>query len=261
MSYADGLLSTGERITHRNKQHPFIFIWGARYAILAFIIAVILFWFGGNLGTDGIGGTLRQLLGWATAILFIGGIAVAIWTGLRYINQEYVLTNRRVLQVEGVLNRNSVDSSLEKINDAVLNQSVFGRMFDYGDLTVLTASESGIDKMKMLRSPIAFKKAMLDAKHEYEVDMERAGWAPSPPIREGAAPSAPSAPGAAGAAAPVAATAATPSIPIPPPAPAALKADPDEVTRTLASLADLRDRGAITPEDYERKKADLLSRL
>jgi hypothetical protein len=260
MSYADGLLSTGERITHRNKQHPFIFIWGARYAILALIIAIVLFWFGGNLGIDGAGGTLRQLLGWLTAVLFVVGIAIAIWTGLRYINQEYVLTNRRVLQVEGVLNRNSVDSSLEKINDAVLNQSVFGRMFDYGDLTVLTASESGIDKMKMLRGPIAFKKAMLDAKHEYEVDMERAGWAPSPPIREGTAPSAPSAP-TAGGAAPAAATAATPSIPIPPPAPSAPKADPDEVTRTLASLADLRDRGAITPEDYERKKADLLSRL
>ena len=119
-----------------------------------------------------------------TAILFFGGIAVAIWTALRYINQEYVLTNRRVIQVEGVLNRNSTDSSLEKINDAVLSQSIFGRMFDFGDLTVLTASESGIDKMQMLRKPIVFKKAMLDAKHEFEVDMERAGWQPSPPIRD-----------------------------------------------------------------------------
>ena len=41
MSYADGLLSTGERISYRNKQHPFVFIWGARYAILALIIAVV----------------------------------------------------------------------------------------------------------------------------------------------------------------------------------------------------------------------------
>ena len=40
MSYADGLLSTGERILYRNKQHPFIFIWGARYAILAVVIAL-----------------------------------------------------------------------------------------------------------------------------------------------------------------------------------------------------------------------------
>ena len=36
---------------------------------------------------------------------------------------------------------------------------------------------------------------------------------------------------------------------------------PDEVTRTLANLADLRDRGAITAEEYEQKKADLLGRL
>jgi hypothetical protein len=35
----------------------------------------------------------------------------------------------------------------------------------------------------------------------------------------------------------------------------------DEVTRTLASLADLQARGAISTEEYEAKKADLLRRL
>jgi hypothetical protein len=267
MSYADGLLSTGERISYRNKQHPFVAIWGARYAILAIVIAAVLLWVGSNMDPNGAVGSLKLALGWVTAILFIGGIAVAIWNGLRYINQEYVLTNRRVIQVEGVLNRNSTDSSLEKINDAVLSQSVFGRMFDFGDLTILTASEAGIDKMHMLRSPIAFKKAMLDAKHEFEVGMEREGWAPGPPIRNGAnapmpaqtgAPRAPVAPG--GVAQGVPATGTPPATA--PLAPAgAARANPDEVTRTLASLADLRDRGAITAEEYETKKADLLSRL
>ena len=267
MSYADGLLSTGERITHREKQHPFIFVWGARYAILALILAIVLFWLGGNLGPDGASGSLRQILGWITAIIFVGGIAVAIWTVLRYINQEYVLTNRRVIQVEGVLNRTSTDSSLEKINDAVLSQSVFGRMFDFGDLTVLTASESGIDKMKMLRGPIVFKKAMLDAKHEFEVDMEREGWAPAPPIRDSAAPGTPAASTASAASSAPPADAPTGSVATSvgsapsPAAPAAPRTDPDEVTRTLANLADLRDRGAITAEEYEAKKADLLSRL
>ena len=236
MSYADGLLSTGERILHRTKQHPFIFVWGARWTILAIVIAIVFFWFGGKLDPDGFTGTLRQILGWITAILFFGGIVVFLWTALRYINQEYVLTNRRVIQVSGVLNRSATDSSLEKINDAVLNQSIFGRMFDFGDLTVLTASESGIERMRMLRDPIEFKKQMLDAKHEYEVSMEREGMAPSPPIRD-ASP----APAAAAAAAP-------------PP-------DADDITDTLASLADLRDRGAITPEEYEAKKAELLGRL
>jgi hypothetical protein len=260
MSYADGLLSTGERILYRNKQHPFVFIWGARYTILAIVIAVVFFWLGGNLSPDGISGTVRQLLGWVTAIMFFGGIAVAIWTGLRYFNQEYVLTNRRVIQVEGVLNRSATDSSLEKINDAVLTQSIFGRMFDFGDLTVLTASESGIEKMKMIRSPIVYKKKMLDAKHEYEVDMERSGWAPTPPLRDGATnpPDTTTTVVSATAAAPAPAPAAAPAAePTPPPT----ASDPDEVTRTLASLADLRDRGAISPEEYERKKADLLARL
>jgi hypothetical protein len=35
----------------------------------------------------------------------------------------------------------------------------------------------------------------------------------------------------------------------------------DEITKALGNLADLRDRGAITPEEYEAKKADLLARL
>jgi uncharacterized membrane protein YdbT with pleckstrin-like domain len=249
MSYADDLMSTGEQIGYRTKQHPAIFIWGARYAILALLIVVVLLWFGVSIKPDGVFGTL---VSWVTAILFIGGIAVAIWTALRYINQEYVLTNRRVIQVEGVLNRKSTDSSLEKINDAMLKQTFFGRMLDYGDLTVLTASESGIDAMKMLRSPIEFKKRMLDAKHSFEVGMEREGWAPSPPVRAG------------GPAAATGAAVASDTAPVatPPPAPApAPRTDPDEVTRTLASLADLRDRGAITAEEYEAKKADLLGRL
>ena len=37
-------------------------------------------------------------------------------------------------------------------------------------------------------------------------------------------------------------------------------AGPD-LMATLASLADLRDRGAITPEEYELKKRDIMARI
>ena len=48
----------------------------------------------------------------------------------------------------------------------------------------------------MLREPIVFKKAMLDAKHEFEVDMERAGWhaGPADPRGSGAPAAAPPTP-------------------------------------------------------------------
>jgi hypothetical protein len=270
MAYADGLLSTGERITHREKQHWWVFVWGARYTILAVILAIVLFVLGGNLAPDGASGTFRMILGWVTAALFIGGAALLLWTTLRYLNQEYVLTNRRVIQVTGVINKRAVDSSLEKINDAVLEQSIFGRWLGFGDLKILTASELAISDFKMLVRPVEFKKAMLDAKYEYEREIAGMGQAVSPPLREAVAAAPPPEPPGE----PVPSTAAAPEPgPVPPPAgptdetvstvmgaqPGQLS--PDELTRTLASLADLRDRGAISSEEYERKKADLLGRL
>jgi len=266
MAYADGLLSKGERITHREKQHWWVFVWGARFTILAIVIALIFFFLGGNLSPEGASGTFRSILSWITAALFVAGLALLLWTTLRYLNQEYVLTNRRVLQVEGVVNKRVVDSSLEKINDAVLEQSIFGRALGFGDLKVLTASEAAISEFKMIRNPIQFKKAMLDAKYEYERDVAGTGDVVSPPMRQPV----PTTPGGGSGVAPVAAAAAiadtepvgdeTRSAATPgSTSPAPLSAD--DVTRTLASLAELRDRGAISAEEYERKKADLLSRL
>ncbi|MDO8484156.1 MAG: SHOCT domain-containing protein, partial [Candidatus Limnocylindrales bacterium] len=122
---------------------------------------------------------------------------------------------------------------------------------------------------RMIIDPIGFKRAMLDAKHEYEVDMERSGWQPSPPIRAasgsgaaatGALPGAGSTGGGAPSGTP--STPGTPDAVRPASASAAAhKVNPDEVTRTLANLADLRDRGAISAEEYEAKKTDLLARL
>jgi hypothetical protein len=258
MSYADGLLSTGERIIHRNKQHPFIFIWGARWTIAAIVLGTVLLWLGSVMGEDGFSGTVKQILFWATTIMYLGGLVVFAWTALRYVNQEYVLTNRRVIQVEGVLNRSATDSSLEKINDAVLSQSVFGRMFDFGDLRVLTAAEAGIENFRMIKGPITFKKKMLDAKHEYEVDMERAGLPPAPPIRQdpiAAAVAVEAAGSTAGAGQSTTGAGLDDTMAVD------TGLSPDEVTRTLNNLADLRDRGAITAAEYEAKKAELLSRL
>ncbi len=251
MGYSENLLSTGERITHREKQHWFVFIWGARYTILAIVIAAIALVLQLNVASP-----WKEILGWLSAILFVGGLVVLGWTILRYINQEYVLTNRRVIQVEGVLNKKVTDSSLEKVNDVVLTQSVFGRMFGFGDLEVLTASESGISKFRMLVQPVKFKRAMLEAKHEYERDIAGPTYAAGPPIRSeptGDMPLTTAEP-----------TDDTVTTTVPPAASAAAAADQltrDELTRTLNSLADLRDRGAISADEYERKKADLLARL
>ena len=129
-----------------------------------------------------------------------------MWGIFQFRNQEYLITSRRLIHAEGVINKKATDSSLEKINDAMLTESIFGRMFGFGDLEVLTASESGIENLRMLRDAKAFKKAMLDAKHELEIDLARPTApamrapdpAPAPPAP--VAPAAAACPGAGGGA-------------------------------------------------------------
>ena len=250
MSYSDGLLSTGERVIHSAKQHWLVLVWGARYAVLGLIVGVIL-----AIVQTGLSSPTKDVVNFVAIVLLAVGAAVLVWTFLRYLNQQYILTNRRVIEVEGVLNKKVTDSSLEKINDAVLTQSIFGRIFGFGDLEVLTASEAGISMFRMLINPMGFKRAMLDAKHEYERDLAGAGVASSPPLRE--------TPLATPAGVVMPPTDETTSTALPP-RPAAPSGEPltrEDVTRTLNSLADLRDRGAISEDEFERKKADLLARL
>ena len=245
MAYIDSMLATGEQPIRRDHQHWFVLIADARYGIAAIVAAIALLFVSQNVGPGG----PRDVLGYIILALVIGGIAYIGWQALRWMNEEYVVTTRRVLQLEGVINKRVLDSSLEKINDAVLTQSLFGRLFGFGDLDILTAAETGISRLRMLRQADDFKRAMLDAKHELELELSGARPLPSPPLRASAAPT-PAGPGPASVATPAVA-----------PSPSRPEMTPDELTRTLASLADLRDRNAISAEEYEAKKADLLRRL
>ena len=241
-NYAESLLASGERVVRREHQHWFILVANTRYAILALIGAAILTFVSVWFGIDGL---LWQLLGVLTLVLFVYGVLAFLWGILRYRNEEYLITNRRLIHAEGVVNKKTTDSSLEKINDAVLTESMFGRMFGFGDLDVLTASEEGIERLRMLRDAKDFKKAMIEAKHELEVEVARPVM---PPIRSEPAV----------AVAPVAAPVAAPSAPVP----AAPAAPPStDIGAALDRLGDLRDRGLITPEEYAAKRQELLDRL
>ena len=255
MGYIDQMLASGEQPIRRDHQHWFVLLADAFYGILAVVAALVLFFLSQNLN-----GGIRDVMSIVVPVLLIGGLLYILWEALRWRNEEYIVTSRRVLRMEGVINKRVIDSSLEKINDAVLTQSLFGRMFGFGDLEILTASETGISILRMLRQPDDFKRAMLDAKHDLELELSGAKPLPGPPIRMSSPPRDPLT-GAPPAGSSAAAPGPAPSSAAVPAGPARAELTADEVTRTLGSLADLRDRGAISAEEYEAKKADLLNRI
>ncbi|HEY8169762.1 MAG TPA: PH domain-containing protein [Candidatus Limnocylindria bacterium] len=268
MSYVKNHLSRNEEVVYTSRQHWFAVIARVWIWVLVTILAIaIAIWIGTNstvLGNETVDGGLTVLViaGLVGALAYLGFV---LWD---WRNQEWVITTHRVIRAEGVLNKSVTDSNLEKINDAKLEQSMFGRMFGFGTIDILTAAEevggNNIADFPMIAEPVAFKKAMFDQKQM----LERPELAPPRYQREGPAPdmqpAEPMPPRAgsdqvavAGAAAPAA---PTPAEALAAPTPEARSAA-DEIGATLESLAGLRDKGLISPEEYEAKKRDLLERM
>jgi uncharacterized membrane protein YdbT with pleckstrin-like domain len=208
MSYVEDLLGKNEKIIVRTRQHWTVLarsLGGNLFFTFLIVLLVI-----------GVTVFLANPLGIiALVLLFLPGALVAR-DYLAWMNEEYFVTNHRVIQTEGIVNKHVIDSSLEKVNDVVLYQSFWGRIFDYGDIEILTASESGINKLKMISQPIVFKTQMLDQKESFGRRDEM-------------------------------------------PAPTGNRAR--DIPALIAALDDLRQQGVVTEEEFQRKKAELLSKL
>lgn len=160
-TYLQGLLGESEGILLETHQHWFV-LFGKIF--LELLVTALL-----------IGGIVvafayvqaSALYGLILLIVPAIGIMndVLVWR-----NKAYVVTNRRVIQISGVFNKDVVDSSLEKVNDVKMSQSFFGRMFGYGDIEILTASELGVNLFHEIANPVEFKTAMLNAKERLGFD-------------------------------------------------------------------------------------------
>ena len=274
MSYARNLLSRGEEVVFESRQHWFAVIARTWLWIIVAILALALtLWLTTNPPLGG-NGTLDGIL---TIVAVAGLVGAAAWIGFilwDWRNQEWLITTSRVIRAEGVLNKSMSDSSLEKINDARLSQSLFGRIFGFGTLDILTAAEevggASVADFPMIADPVDFKKAMLDQKEM----LERPDLAPpryqrsaAPPDMQRAEPMPPRAGSAHVSEVLADSPAETPAAPAaaPPadsaPAPERAPNPADAVADTLERLGTLRDKGLITPEEYEAKKRELLERM
>lgn len=163
MDYVEKLLSTNEKIIVRTHRHLFT-IFGSLFKELVILIACaiafvyIRTWYSGDPFFFYIGIGIIAFLALASAFVDI----------LRWQNNEYIVTSRRVIHANGIFSKNILDSSLNKINDVILQQSMMGRIFGYGTIKILTATEEVINLLDRISNPIGFKHAMLEAKNLLE---------------------------------------------------------------------------------------------
>jgi uncharacterized membrane protein YdbT with pleckstrin-like domain len=170
-AYLNNLLGEREKILLVTHQHWFQLF---RSILLEIVLAIITV----------VGVILVYITLQPVTYVFLGLalLIIPILSALRDVmiwnNHKYVVTTLRVIQVFGIFNKNVTDSSLEKVNDVKMDQSILGRIFDFGDIEILTASELGINRFTFIGEPVRFKTAMLDAK--FRLEQERQPYATSP---------------------------------------------------------------------------------
>lgn len=156
--YLRKVLGDEELILFAVRQHPLFFL---RHISWSIIFTLTIF-----------AAVLWMMLGLAPGnpmmasgfILLVIPLGIIWWAYLVWKNHAFIVTGRRVIQIRGVLNKEVVDSLLEKINDVKTDQSLIGQWFDYGDVEILTANEVGNNTFHQISAPLKFKRAMMEAK-------------------------------------------------------------------------------------------------
>ena len=106
-----------------------------------------------------------------TKIALIIALVTALYPAYLYLEWKHNLwgvTNMRVIDEQGFFTRYSKESPLDKINNVEYTQSVWGRMFSYGDVEIQTAAELGDSRYTMIHDPKILKDTITHAQEEYK---------------------------------------------------------------------------------------------
>lgn len=172
-------------------------------------------------------GFFRSLLGWAIPV---ASIVWLTWITFRYFSWTrtyFVITNKRVIFRTGIIARKGVEIPLDRIMNINFEQRIFERIIGVGNLEVQSAGEQGTSTFNFVSHPdevqgIIYQK--MEEREQHQADIRATSLQK------------------------------------------ALEENPkenkkDSVLDTLDRLADLKEKGHLTDEEFQSKKKDLLSEL
>lgn len=102
---------------------------------------------------------------------WIAALAGLIYFFIAYLNWKsdtWVVTNYRVIDESGLINLSAKESPLEKINNVSYDQDIWGRIFNYGHVTIQTAAEIGSTEYKDVHGPKRLKDTITLAQSEFK---------------------------------------------------------------------------------------------
>jgi uncharacterized membrane protein YdbT with pleckstrin-like domain len=149
--YIDDILQPGERVLYSTNAHWMFYL----PAIAAWIVAIVFLVLSRMVGTD-------VLMLVCLAFAAVVGLAALYWTATAWFHRwttETDVTNMRVVHKTGFIQRRTFEMSLDKVESVDVNQTILGRIMNYGDVTIMGVGE-GKETISTIASPLAFRNAI-----------------------------------------------------------------------------------------------------
>jgi uncharacterized membrane protein YdbT with pleckstrin-like domain len=150
--YIDDILQPGEKVLYSTNAHWVFFL----PAILLWILAAVFFVLSGMVPA----GSPLIVACWALAgIVALIALYKTVTAWFHRWTTETDVTNLRVVHKTGFISRNTFEMSLDKVESVDVTQSIVGRIFDFGDITIKGVGE-GKEIIKTIASPLAFRNSI-----------------------------------------------------------------------------------------------------
>ena len=153
MSYIQANLVRNEKIVYFTRMHWIIFAGPVVLFVAAIILSVYApVLFRGYFPFSRMPlGVLVVLICLAAAVLF--GLGAFI----QYVTSEYAVTDRRIMIKTGWIRRSSLEILLDKVEAIYVDQSILGRILNYGTIRVVGTGGTQ-DPFFYIPSPLVFRK-------------------------------------------------------------------------------------------------------
>jgi len=149
--YIDEILQPGEKVLYSTNAHWIFYV----PAILAWIAAIVLF---GLSRWTAVEGVMLLCLA-ASAVVALAAVYWTVRGWFHRLTTETDVTNLRVVHKTGFIKRRTFEMALDKVESVDVNQTILGRILNYGDVTINGVGE-GRETIATIASPLAFRSSI-----------------------------------------------------------------------------------------------------
>ena len=145
-NYVETIVGPGEKVLYVGKVSLLSILPSLIGGLILIFIGTVL-----AVGTAGLG-----------LILSVLGVIPIVVSLIRRNATELAVTSRRVIAKFGLIRRSTVELNLSKVESIRVEQSVPGRLFDYGSI-IVTGTGSTMEPIRYISNPIGFRQAVQSA--------------------------------------------------------------------------------------------------